>query len=98
MQLYQLINDLERGLNRLRTMGYTYPNSRAFKEFLDRKEEDFKEFQKLVGPYRRDEFLPNVIRDLKERGVAYKFFGMTQRGADYFKITKKLEKEIASGR
>ena len=98
MQLYQLMNDLERGLNRLRTMKYTYPNSSAFQTFLNRKDEDFREFQRLVGPYRNDEFLPNVIRDLKERGVQYKFFGMTQRGADYFKITKKLEKEIAAGR
>lgn len=94
--LDEMCREMRDGLVALRNLKVRYPNSRAFLNFLDCKERDYKEFVKLVAPLRQDTFAPNVVGYLREIKADRKFFGMTQRTKDYFKVTKKLLNEIAA--
>lgn len=95
--LETMIKELKSGLCELRSHELDYPNSNAFRKFLDEKERDYEEFIRLVSPLRRDTFAPYVVDYIRKMGADRKFFGMTQRTKDYFKITKKLMKEIEAG-
>lgn len=95
--LEQMCQEMEIGLRALRAQKKNYPNSKAFRKFLAQKERDYKEFLELVRPLRRDMFAPYVVRFLREKRADRKFFGMTQRTKDYFKITQKLIREIEAG-
>lgn len=95
--LQQMFNEIEDGLHELRLLESKYPDSKAFGEFLARKEQDYREFLNLVRPLELSTFAPYVVEHLRSVGADRKFFGMTQRTKDYFKITKKLMKEIEAG-
>lgn len=88
---------MKRGLENLRSLEHIYPNSRAFAYFLEAKERDYEEFLRIVSPLRRDTFAPYVVEYLRDVRADRKFFGMTQRTSDYFKVTKKLMRDIEIG-
>lgn len=89
--------EMKQGLNTLRGLSKSYPNSIAFQEFLADKERDYEEFMKLVGPLSRTTFAPCVVNYLRSVNADKKFLGMTQRTSEYFKVTKKLMKSIEAG-
>jgi len=97
MKLYQLLNTMEISLENLRRQSLNYPNSREFKKFLSWKEDDLRSFKRLVGNFRDDAFVPDVVNWLKDHKVDYKYFGMTQRPEGYFQVTKKLQKALDAG-
>lgn len=97
MKLYELINTMERSLENLRRQSLNYPNSREFKNFVSWKEDDLRSFKKLVGNFRSDAFVPEVVNWMKANKVEYKYFGMTQRPVSYFQVTKKLQKALDAG-
>lgn len=95
--LDQLLKSLDDGLEALRKKELDYGMSKSFKKFLSDKEADYAEFISIVALYNRNEFLPNVVLDMKSRKIANKYIGMTQRGGEYFKITNKLLNQIEQG-
>lgn len=95
--LQQMYNEIEDGLYELRRMKSKYADSKAFCEFLARKEQDYREFLNLVRPLELSTFAPYVVEHLRCAGADKKFLGMTQRTKDYFKITQKLMREIEAG-
>lgn len=94
--LDEMCREMRDGLVALRNLKARYPNSRAFLNFLNRKERDYEEFLKLVSRLPKNTFAPAVVDYLREIKADRKFFGMTQRTKDYFKVTKKLLNEIAA--
>lgn len=97
MKLYELLNTMEISLENLRRQSLNYPNSREFKKFLSWKEDDLRSFKSLIGDFRTDAFVPDVVKWLKGHKVEYKYLGMTQNPEGYFKVTKKLQKLLDAG-
>ncbi len=95
--LEEMRHEMKKGLEKLRSLESIYPNSMAFADFLDAKERDYEEFLRIVSPLRRDTFAPYLVEYLRDIRADRKFFGMTQKTSEYFKVTKKLMKSIEAG-
>lgn len=65
-------------------------------KFLSRRKKDLLTFKKLTSGYLRSVSIATVVADLKDTYPRYsKYYGgICLKGADYFKLTKKVKKAI----
>lgn len=64
--------------------------------FLNRRKKDIDDFKNLVSGYLITDNVLSVQADLRRRGVEAKFYGgICLKGAEYFKVTKSIEKVIS---
>lgn len=100
--VYELLEDIQEGITDLRQAGKQFRGIKAFENFLEKKERDYIEFKEICCRFGRNNSLPDLVEYLKERTSdpgsnyykKYKYLGICDKGSQYFRMTKKVIKEI----
>lgn len=99
--LYDLLDDIRRGIEKMRQEASLYIETPALFDFINQKELDYIEFKNLVCRLGANAFMPDVIYYIKAQIASSpryyaktKYLGIAARGGDFFQLTKKLKKEL----
>lgn len=94
--LSNLIYDIERQYRESYNEVKDFEYLEEVDKFLSRRKNDLLTFKKLTSGYNSLASVPTVIADLKDTYPNYsKYYGgICLKGADYFKVTKKVKKAI----
>lgn len=100
MAIANNLSDLIRNVERQYRESYNQVKEFVYLEevnnFLSRRKNDLLTFKKLTSGYSGLASVASVVADLKETYPNYsKYYGgICLKGADYFKVTKKVKKTI----
>jgi len=94
MTLSSLLYDIREKFSEVSAELEEYRDIPEVARFLKLRGERLQEFEKAVIGYNLSEFSGNVLVSLRNRGFSSKVYGICRIGAEYFEMTKKVEKAI----
>lgn len=95
MILERLLHDVRNKFKEVSLELKPYESIPEVESFLKLRGDKLEEFERAVRGYRLTELTGIVLNSLRQRGFDYTIYGICQRGADYFEITKKVKKSIS---
>lgn len=94
MTLNQLLYEIREKFSEVVAELEEYMYIPEVERFVKGREKILREFEDAVKGYSIYELTGNVLNSLRSRGMPYKIYGICSRGAEYFEVTKQVEKAI----